>query len=255
VRIGQSKGKSMTRNLKALGLALVAVFATTAVLASAAQAQIKVTTGISPAWLTGEQVITAPHHFTVENGGPKVACQTADFAATVNSGDTSVTVVPKYEKCHAIIGTETFKVTVTMNDCDYLFHGGVEVSSTTFKEGEIDLVCPVAKEVEVHIYKKPTEEIEELCTLKVAPFTNNKAPLGNEFHNEGTGSTNDLTVTTNLTFNITRTGSLLCGKTPNTAVYTGSTTLKAFEHKGGTIFNGTVASLVEGNQVSLTASK
>ncbi len=46
----------MNRSLKTLGLALVALFAMTAVLASAAQAQIKVTTGASPAWLTGEVI-------------------------------------------------------------------------------------------------------------------------------------------------------------------------------------------------------
>jgi hypothetical protein len=89
----------------------------------------------------------------------------------------------------------------------------------------------------------------------VAPFTNLKTPKGNEFHNEGTGSTNDVTVTTEVRVNITREGSLLCGKTPSTAFYTGGTTLKAFEDKGGSISNGTVSGLVEGAQVSLTASK
>jgi hypothetical protein len=88
--------------------------------------------------------------------------------------------------------------------------------------------------------------------LSVAEQLNKK---NNEFHNEGAGSTNDVTVTSNVTVNITRTGSLLCGKTPNTAVYEGTTTLKAFEDKGGTISNGTVSGLVEGAQVSLTASK
>jgi hypothetical protein len=246
----------MNSRLKALGLALIAAFAMTAVPAAGAQAQIKVTTGASPAWITGEQIKGKEHHFTIENGGPRVACETADFTATVTNGATSVTVVPKYEKCHAIINVETFKLTVTMNDCDYLFHGGKEVSSTTFSEGEVDLVCPAGKEVEVHIYKKPVSETEgELCTLKVAPFTNLKTPKGNEFHNEGAGATNDVTVTTEMTVNITRTGSLLCGKTPNGAVYTGSTTWKAFEDKGGSISNGTVSGLVEGAQVSLTASK
>jgi hypothetical protein len=246
----------MNSRLKALGLALIAGLAMAAVPASAAQAQIKVTTGVSPAWLTGEQLKANLHHFSLAGGGPTVACETADFTATVTNGATSVTVVPKYEKCHAIINVETFKVTVTMNDCDYLFHDGKEVSSTTFSEGEVDLVCPVGKEVEVHIYKKPVNEAEgELCTLKVAPFTNLKAPKGNEFRNEGAGSTNDVTITTEVFVSVTREGSLLCGKASNSAVYTGGTTWKAFEDKGGSISNGTVSGLVEGAQVSLTASK
>jgi hypothetical protein len=170
----------------------------------------------------------------------------SNVTATVTSGATVVTAVPTFGSCHAIIGTETFKATVTMNGCDYFFHGGVEVSSTTFKEGEVDVKCPAGKVIEVHIYKK-LDESEELCTLGVAEQINKK---GNEFHNEGAGGTNDITVTSVVTVNITRTGSLLCGKANNTAIYEGTTTLKAFED-----FGGTVTSPVEGAQLSLTASK
>jgi hypothetical protein len=249
VPIGQSKGKSMTRSLRALLLALVAVFAMTAVLASATQAQIKVTTGASPAWLTGSQV--GSHTFTVENGGPVLSCLVADFTATVTSGANAVTVVPRYTTCQAEIGAEVFKATLTMNDCDYLFHGGVEVSSTTFSEGEVDLKCPAGKGgIELHIYRELDESVE-LCTLTVAEQLNKK---GTEFHNIA-GIPNDLTLTSVVTVNMTRTGSLLCGKASNTAIYAGTTTLKAFEDAGGTISNGTVSGLVEGAQVSLTASK
>src|SRR3982750_3566586 len=122
----------MTRNLKALGLALVAVFAMTAVLSSAAQAQIKVTTGVSPAWLTGEAVnhtgiASAKTHTFTLTGGQVLTCTEPKFHATVKNGDTSITIVPTYNNCDAKIGVEVFKTTVTMNDCDYVFHGGVEV--------------------------------------------------------------------------------------------------------------------------------
>jgi len=247
----------MNRNVNAFGLALIVALAMTAVFASGAQAQIKVTTGSSPAWLTGEPIghpnITGNIHTLTLAGGQVVTCEEIKFTSTVSSGATQVTVVPSYKKCAVKIGSEKFPATVTMNDCDYVLHGGVEVSSTTFKEGEVDLLCPTGISVEIHVYKKePHIKENELCTYFVAPFVNKKA---NEFHNVA-GSPNDVTITTTATgIAVTRTGSLLCGATPTTATYTGSTTVKAFEDMGGTISNGTVTGLVEGAQVSLTASK
>ncbi len=240
----------MNSRLKALGLVLVAAFAMTAMLVAGAQAEeIKITTGASPAWLTATQVGGAVA--TVENGGPVVSCEEASGAATVKNGDTSITVVPTaYRGCHVTIGTELFKATVTSNDCDVVLHGGVEVSPTTFKEGEGDLKCPASKVIEIHIYKNEAET-EELCTFTVAEQLNKK---GGEFRNV-VGSPNDVAVEGQVTGNITRDGSLLCGKASNTALIAGIGTAKAYEDLGGTISNGTVSGLIEGSQVSLTASK
>jgi len=248
----RSKGKEMTPNLKALGLALVAAFAMTAVMASGAQAQIKLTTGASPAWLTGEQIGSAT--FTVENGGPVVSCQSVKGAATVKNGDTAITVVPTaYSGCFANIGTEKFKATVTPNDCDGLVYGGTQVSSTTFSGGGGDLTCPAGKLVEVHIYKNEAET-EELCTLTIAEQLNKK---GGEVHNVAgsEGAPDHVMITGGVTVNTNRDGSLLCGKASNTAIATGIGTVKAFEYIGGTVSNGTISGLVEGKQVSLTASE
>ncbi len=244
----------MNFNFKSLGLALLAMFVMTAMFASGAQAEVKGTLGASSAWLTGEVIehpgIGKTQTFTLA-GGQVFSCEQIGFVATVKNGDTTVTVVPSYSKCSARIGSETHLMTVTMNDCDYLFYGGKEVSSTTFNEGQGDLVCPTGKKVEVHVYKGSTNETEELCTLTIPPFVNN---VGGESHNIS-GSPNTVT-TTSTTKNIVvnRIGSLLCGAASTTATYTGSTTLKAFEDLGGTISNGTVSGLVEGKQVSLTAS-
>jgi len=240
----------MTRKLKALWLTVVAAFAMTAVLASGAQAQVKVTVGASPAWLTGSQV--GSHKFTVHNNGPIITCEQVTFTATVKSGDTEVTIVPSYSACTAAIGAENFPVTITLNDCDLLFHGGIEVSSTTFSEGEIDLRCSAGKVVEIHIYKKAPHTVEnELCALTITEQLNKQIT---ESHNIS-GTPNDLTFTSEITLNITRHGSLLCGKATNGSVYEGVTTMKAYEDKGGTVSNGTISGLVEGAQTSLTDSK
>ncbi len=236
----------MIRNLKALGLALVAVFAMTAVLASASQAAVKVTTGANPAILTGSVIahtgITGLVHTFTLAGGQKLSCEETKFSATVASGATSVTVTPTYNKCKAIVGSLEVKATVTMNGCDYVFHGGVNVSTTTWKEGQIDLVCEAGKVVEVHVYKELNNENEELCTLTIPPFANK---IANEYHNVA-GTPDDVTITTTATgIPVNRDGSLLCGAASTTATYTGSTTLTAFEDLSGT----------EGNPVGVTISE
>lgn len=243
----------MPNNFKALGVALVATLAMAATLASGAEA-FKVTTGATPAILTGEVI----EHSTIGKtetfklaGGQDISCEEVKSTATVRNGDTSITIIPTYNKCHATIGPETFKATVTMNDCDYFLHGGKEVTSTTFSEGQVDLVCPEGKVMEIHLYKSPTVETEELCTYKISPYVNK---VSNEFHNI-TGSFNDVTITTTAKeIAITRTGSLLCGSASSTATYTGSTTMAAFEDAGGTISEGTVKNLTEGQLVGLTIS-
>jgi hypothetical protein len=148
----------MTHNPKAFGLALVAAFAMTAVLASAAQAQIKFTVGSAPSWLTGEVIehpVIGKKHTIVLPGGQVVSCEEVKFIATVANAATSITVIPSYTNCSINISGEVLPVTFTMNDCDYTFHGGKEVSSTTFSEGELDLTCDGAiKKVEIHVYKK-----------------------------------------------------------------------------------------------------
>lgn len=238
----------MTHKLKALWLTVATAFAMTALLASGAQAQIKVTVGASPAWLTGGQV--GLHTFSVESNGPVISCEQGTFVATVTNGATQVTVVPTYGTCHATVGAETLKTTVTMNDCDFLLHGGVEVTSTTFNEGEHDIKCPVGKVIEVHIYKN-SAETEELCTLTIAEQLNKK---NSETHDIA-GTPNDVSIVSEVTVNVTRHGSLLCGKASNSAVYKGTTTMRAYEDQGGSVSNGTVSNLVEGAQVSLTDSK
>jgi hypothetical protein len=54
---------------------------------------------------------------------------------------------------------------------------------------------------------------------------------------------------------VTRTGGIICGAAANTAIYTGSTTFKAFVHLGGFVSNGTVFELLEANPVDVTVSK
>jgi hypothetical protein len=238
----------MTRNLKALGLALFAVFALSAMAAttaSAAQEEVSLTPAEYPATITGtvDPITEATTHYFETSGGVKLECEQVAFDATIKEkgvGDTNVTVTPTYAKCKSTAGN---LATVTMEGCDYVFHGGETDGAGGFKNGTVDLVCPTGVTGPViHVYVSATSEAEELCTLTVWNFTNK---TGNTAVNVA-GSPNDVTMTTNVTgINVTRHGSVACGKATQTAIYKGGTTLKAFKDpKAGE----------EGAQIGLTVS-
>jgi hypothetical protein len=118
----------MIRNLKVLGLAVVAVLALTAVMASAASAA-SYTASAYPAIATGTNT-KGSEVFTTEGG--KVECD-SHFRGTLSAASSTLTVTPKYTSCEAFGFLEA---TVNMESCDYLFHA-TSTSSTT-----VDVVCP-----------------------------------------------------------------------------------------------------------------
>jgi hypothetical protein len=126
----------MTRNLKTLGLALVAAMAMTALTASAANAQFEADK--VPVTLTAGQ--TTQHVFETAEGD--VTCTTAEFHGEQNETPvTEVTITPVYTDCEAagleaeITGFghygESEGPETVANPCDYVFHA----------DGTVDLVC------------------------------------------------------------------------------------------------------------------
>ena len=119
----------MIRKFKALGLALVAVFAMSAVVASAAQA----TAGTLTTFPAGKTVIataeqTAEHEFVLKDHEAEpgkfanTKCKKAVFTGTagVATGATSVTAHPVYTECTAF----GQNATITTTGCDYLLKIG-----------------------------------------------------------------------------------------------------------------------------------
>jgi len=215
----------MTRKLKTLGVAFVAVFAMSAVVASAVHAG-QFTTAVSPAELTGEQVEfegSKLHVFTA--GLRKVSCSKATFTGTSTTPTKSITVTPVYEECLSA----TFPVTVTMNGCDYLFNEPVAGGGSF--TGTVNLECPTEKPVEVHIYTSAANHKAgvSVCTITVFPF---KGLGTNTYHNvPATTDPDHVTVTskiTNIPIKIHTESPLVCG-TATTSTYTGGTTVKAYK--------------------------
>jgi hypothetical protein len=120
----------MTRNLKTLGLALVAAMAMTAVMASAAQAQF--TADEAPVTLTAD---ATEHVFTTAEG--EVTCEDISFhGEAANTAQPDLTITPIYTDCEAFgLAAEITGFghhgEPEATQCDYLFHA----------DGTVDLDC------------------------------------------------------------------------------------------------------------------
>jgi hypothetical protein len=159
----------MIRNLKALGLALVAVFAMSAMAASAAQAAPELTASNGAgehetANLSAEQTSGASRDkLTV--GGVALRCEVSTGTAHLATGTaTEVTVTPNYEECKA---AGLFPSEVSVNGCDYNLH------NLTNEEGvyktTADVLCG---ENEITITVFNIAGTESICTIHIPEQTN-----------------------------------------------------------------------------------
>jgi hypothetical protein len=147
----QAKGsKAMSRNLKALGLALLAAFALSAVMVSAASAHTpaKFTSG-SDWTILHSRALTAQ---VFKEGSIEVSCSEVGVdGSTAETAPTSLTVEPTYgvttdttgaTQCKLKTPTE-FDAQVHSNGCKYVFAAGGET------DGTVSITCPEGKSIEV----------------------------------------------------------------------------------------------------------
>ncbi len=229
----------MIRNLKALGLALVAVFAMSALAASAAQAVTtdghftsdgKVTvTGHSASesftFEAGQSVTCTAHHTIM----PENVTPWGPIAVPVG-GLTTLTDQAHYKECVAKVGAQSLPATVTTNGCDFLFHLGETTAPLDTGTYTVTptVKCGVNETIEVHVYQQASHATS-VCTYKV----------GEQNLNPGTlHSTNIAGGTVKVSGEVTgitasRTG-VLCGGTKHTsaAIQHANTTLTGKSEAG-----------------------
>jgi hypothetical protein len=229
------KEATMIRNLKALGLALVAVCALGALAASSASAVTDVvTTPAGNTWVTGtshDNKLTIP-------GKSEVKCTTSKYFATVKNGDTHLTVGATYsgiigETPHTnpdctVEGVINTTALVAMNGCDYELTGtttGLDAGKT---DATVSVICPVGKKIEI----KTTAG----CTVSVPTQT---PTVG------GVAFTNKVPVAGKVTIDITATGvtystNFACqlaglSAEANDALFTGTVVTEGFVDTSGTV--------------------
>jgi hypothetical protein len=174
----------MIRNLKFLGLALVAVLAMSAVMAGAASAD-EFKSEKAPVTLTGTQGATLD---TFSTHAGNVKCTTATYKGTQSTtSTTTIQVAPTYSGC-TFVGLNS---TITTNGCEYLFHVPATAGVTT---GTVDIVCPGTNEITVTAPNPALGKAK--CIVHVPPQTG----LGVvTYSNLGSGTTREVKVEVNLT--------------------------------------------------------
>jgi hypothetical protein len=183
----------MIRNLKSLGLALMAVAAFGVVGVSAASAAEFHSEGATTT-LTGTQ--TSQHVFTTTAG--TVKCNTATFSGTQSGATTQfVTVTPFYSGCTAF---GFINVPIHVNGCTYTFDAN--------NSGQVQIKCPAGKVIEITTPGGCTTTIGSQSGLKSTSYSV-----------EGSGTTRELTKHTNISglhygeCGTTRTNGTLVGTT------------------------------------------
>ncbi len=239
----------MTRNLKALGLALAAVFAMSALSAASAQAEKPTFTGY-------ETTTGNPHvHTIIEGttdpgaverfhaGAGTVECH-ARYSATDLTGDTeslTVTVTqvttPNTEPGHCntnVPGIGNFKTHVEFTSCDYTFTPGKKLEADTYT-AEVHIKCTTPGD-SIHV-RITNAAGGTKCLLTIPEQTVNHIV----YHNKKETKPTKVTVTATaekIKYTQTEGGILGCGRANGTyedATYNGEATVSGFDTLGNQI--------------------
>lgn len=144
----------MIRKFKTLAVALVAVFALGAVVASAASAQQGFLTSTGNVTLTGTETGVEKNRFTAFGGFTE--CPGSTYTghkynvtphAFIPNGEATATLTPKYkEPCK---GNNNTVETIDMNGCDYVVHIGETTEVAGTYGATFDVICPANKSITV----------------------------------------------------------------------------------------------------------
>jgi len=175
----------MTRNIKALGLTLVAMLALGAVIASAASALT-----VTAAKYTAAISATQTNVNTLSNGIRSVSCSEASLTGSIAKAEEVVEITPVYGGC---TGNGNTTATVNANGCTYTLRPTVAHTETT-GTGTISVHCPEGKRILIDIWATGKKHSEaKLCRLEVGA----QGPLSHgEYHNTLAGG---IELTINLT--------------------------------------------------------
>ncbi len=191
----------MIRKLKALGLALVAVFAVGAVASSVASAEVT-KAGLftfnvganEQAEIHAEQVGATVNTFTMN--GLALTCGTVNLTGnpvktkaspnqdevegnTKGPQSTDITLTPTFgpNNCHMVVAGLTKTVTVTTNGCAFVLDAKTTETKGVVSNTALTTVeCPAGKKIEIHLYSTAATETTTTCTYDIDPAANTTVP-------------------------------------------------------------------------------
>lgn len=157
--------EQMTRNLKVLGLAVGAVLALSAVMASAAMATPVFEASEYPAQVTGQNT-KGSEVFSTEAGA--VECDSHFISHEVGAATSTLDVTPSYTNCEAFF----LSATVNTEECKYRFHATEKVSTGVYKH-HVDVLCPAGQSIKISAGGGSCKaEIKEQTGLTTVKTTN-----------------------------------------------------------------------------------
>lgn len=168
----------MSRNLKVLGLALMAAFALSAVVASAASAQGKLTSD-GPVKLTaaetgvGQNFLKAFSLSVQCPGSTYTGTKAGSTSELITSGSTTATLTPVYKQGNhnCTVTPGNFIATIDMNGCDYVVHIGATTGGVAGTYGvTFDVVCSGSNEITVTVWTNSTDHTNSttpMCIMHV----------------------------------------------------------------------------------------
>lgn len=185
------KGSSkMTRNLKAIGLALCAAFAMSAVAAASASAvEDHITSSASTTNLSVASNTPQKFFATTNNAEEFIECKKVSVSGSLPSTtNTEVTVKPQYDECmaHKPGVTVSATVTDTEKNCHYTFKGLTQESVTPGEHATVNLDCDGTTGIEVHLtafkFKCIAVQDQSLVGVKYANAANGDVKLTATVH-------------------------------------------------------------------------
>jgi hypothetical protein len=216
----------MIRNLKVLGLALVAMMALTAMAATAASAETTIASFHSDS-STGNTILTgeATGNHVFDAAGSTITCTGAKFEGT-QTGNTAedVTTSVSYSGCTVTVFGFKIAATVNMGGCAYTFNANGEV-------GVVNRAGATKTCAEENITYRVSNFSGE-CDVKVGPQTGLKSA-------SYTGTTTSANSTINVAPNVTgihgvAAGNLCTAGTFTNGAYTsGPATVKGYTDEAG----------------------
>ena len=247
----------MTRNLKALGLALVAAMALSAIGAQGASAVVEHSfrsdSATGSTILTGSIETSTKDKFFPSAGSTPIECSVGTFSGTVseNPADT-VTVHPKYSSCK--LGNATAHVTT--EGCNYIFDSDTTQAtshSTSSEHAAVSIECESTHEI--------TVTVTGICVLHFTDESSS-SPVNQSLHGvrytnlDGSSaadakhsSKSAITVTSTVrTIHYTATAGSFCGLggisagTHTTGEYEGVSSVTGYEHSANTVVTGSTTS-------------
>jgi hypothetical protein len=156
----------MTRNLKALGLALLAMFVASAVVASSASAlgELTSTSGPYPKHLVVEDV-GAQDVFHI-SGNDVFNCHGETHTLELVGAVKTIEATPEFGETCRTGSSSHWNVTPTENGCKLHFEWDSNVE-TDHDRLKVKVVCPVDKVIEIHRYSGGTPHGAAACTSTV----------------------------------------------------------------------------------------